>query len=334
PPGKPLFFNINCHANSTTPFKTASAIQVSDYLTWIAEAVLNGVVEFAWQLMLKKSGLPGGLDVNQPRNPFLVLGYGKVGGIELGYGSDLDIVMLYEGVNPSATATNERGRQLENALFFVRMGQKIISLMTTMMPAGILYEVDTRLRPNGASGMIVTDFESYKSYMKNKAWNWEHQALTRVRAVVGDQQSRCAFEQFKSAFLQEPRDKELVKNEVVAMRNKMREALDKSNDEQFDLKQGIGGIVDIEFMVQYLVLAYANTYPALTEHSDNVRILEAIEKAGLLTGEQVERLIGAYKVYRSKYHRVALQNEKPIVDQTCYLEERDSVKTIWEQLMA
>ena len=323
-------------------FKVAAAdvtgsvpiMKVSDYLTWIAEAALNGVVEFAWQLMIKKSGVPGGLNPENPRNPFLVLGYGKVGGIELGYGSDLDIVLLYEGLSPSASATNERGRQLENSLFFVRMGQKIISLMTTLMPAGILYEVDTRLRPNGASGMIVTDFESYKTYIENKAWNWEHQALTRVRAVVGDEQSRTAFDNFKNEFLQRARDKAVVKQEVVDMRNKMRQALDKSNAEEFDLKQGVGGIVDIEFMVQYLVLAYANEYPSLTEFSDNVRILEAIEQVGLLSHDQVEQLVGAYKVYRSKYHRVALQNEKPIVEQTCYLEEREAVEGLWNLLMA
>jgi len=322
-------------------FKVAAAditgsvpvMEVSDYLTWIAEAVLNGVVEFAWQLMITKSGVPGGLDLDNLRNPFLILGYGKLGGIELGYGSDLDIVMLYEGLSPSALATNERGRQLENSLFFVRMGQKIISLMTTLMPAGVLYDVDTRLRPNGASGMIVTDFESYKKYIENKAWNWEHQALTRVRAVMGDKQSRTAFDSFKKEFLQRVRDKEMVKQEVVTMRNKMRQSLDKSNAEEFDLKQGLGGIVDIEFMVQYLVLAYANEYPALIEFSDNVRILETIENAGLLSHDQVDRLVGAYKVYRSKYHREALQNEKSIVEQDRYLEEREAVIGLWNEIM-
>ena len=308
-------------------------MKVSDYLTWIAEAVLNGVVEFAWKLIVKKQGLPGGLSETAPRNPFLVLGYGKVGGIELGYGSDLDIVLLYQGLSPSDSATNERGRQTGNSVLFVRMGQKIISLMTTLMPAGVLYEVDTRLRPNGASGMMVTDFESYKSYIENKAWNWEHQAFTRVRAVVGDAQSRQAFDDFKHHFLTQFRDIETVKADVVEMRQKMADSLDKSNDTQFDLKQGQGGIVDIEFMVQYLVLAFANQYPSLVEYSDNVRILEAVKQAGLLTFEQADALTHAYKTYRSKYHRVALQNEKAIVEPSCYLAERESVKTIWKQLM-
>jgi len=311
-------------------------MHVSDYLTWIAEAVLHAVVKFAWQLMLKKNGVPGGLDIENPRNPFLILGYGKLGGIELGYGSDLDIVMLYQGVSPSDVATlpaGKNGRQLENSLFFVRMGQKIISLMTTMMPAGIVYEVDTRLRPNGASGLMVTDFEAYRNYIENKAWNWEHQAMTRARAVVGDKHARSAFEEFRKSYLQRPRDIETVRLEVVEMRQKMKDSLDKSDEHLFDLKQGSGGIVDIEFMMQFLVLAYANRVPELVMFSDNMRILESVSKAGLLTEQQVEQLQSAYQVYRSKYHRVALQNEKPLVEQTCYQQERESVKMVWEQLM-
>jgi len=309
-------------------------MKVSDYLTWIAEAVLNGVVEFAWKLMVNKHGLPGGLSEQSKRNPFVILGYGKVGGIELGYGSDLDIVLLYQGLSPSDSATNERGRETGNSVFFVRMGQKVISLMTTMMPAGVLYEVDTRLRPNGASGMMVTDFEGFKAYIENKAWNWEHQAFTRVRAVVGDAQSKQAFDDFKRTFLQQTRDAQTVKTDVVEMRQKMSDSLDKSTDQQFDLKQGSGGIVDIEFMVQYLVLANAHQYPSLTEYSDNVRVLEAIKQAGLLTSENADQLVHAYKTYRSKYHRMALQNEKAIVSQGCYGEERQSVKAIWKNLMS
>lgn len=323
-------------------FKVAAAdvtgnvpvMKVSDYLTWIAEAALNGIVQFAWQFMLRRNGIPGGLDVSNLRNPFLVLGYGKLGGIELGYGSDLDIVMLYQGLESGAYAKNERGRELENSLYFVRMGQKIISLMTTLMPSGVLYEIDTRLRPNGASGLMVTDLESYKNYIENKAWNWEHQALIRARAVVGDDQSRAEFDQFRCQFLQYSREAEKVKAEVVEMRQKMRESLDKSDREVFDLKHGEGGIVDIEFMVQYLVLAFSAKYPQLAIYSDNIRILETLQDTGVLDVSQVEALASAYKAYRSKYHRVALQNQKPLVEQSCYPQERESVKTIWRQLMS
>ncbi len=307
--------------------------RVSDYLTWIAEAVLAAVVEFSWQLMQQKSGLPGGMTEDTKRNPFMVLGYGKLGGIELGYGSDLDVVFVYEGLKPGDQAIGPTGRSQDNAMYFIRMGQKIISLMTTLMPTGVLYEVDTRLRPNGASGMMVVDFDGYQNYLQHKAWVWEHQAFVRVRAVTGDAQSIEHFNQFKAQFIQQKRDVAEIKKEVVNMRQKMMDELDKSNDSVFDLKQGKGGIVDIEFMMQFLVLSYAHQYPALCQYSDNLRILEAVGSAKLLTQTEVNNLLDAYKTYRSKYHRAALQNEKPLVSNDCYLEQRKTVKRTWKTLM-
>ncbi len=322
-------------------FKVAAAditghlpvMKVSDYLTWIAEAVLNVSVEFAWRFMQQRSGLPGGLAEGEKRNPFCVIGYGKLGGIELGYGSDLDIVFLYEGVASGAQTVNPNGRSLDNAIYFIRLGQKVISLLTTMMPSGKVYEIDTRLRPNGNSGMLVTDLASYQAYIENKAWTWEHQALVRARAVAGDSQSVDAFESFRKAFIQQPRDVDKLRDEVVEMRQKMKSSLDKSNAEQFDLKQGTGGIVDIEFMMQYLVLANAHQYPDLVTYTDNVRILEAVATAGLLSAEDAGALTEAYKVYRSKYHRTALANEKSIVEYDCYSENRENVKRVWQALM-
>ncbi|MBF6057192.1 bifunctional [glutamate--ammonia ligase]-adenylyl-L-tyrosine phosphorylase/[glutamate--ammonia-ligase] adenylyltransferase [Thiomicrorhabdus heinhorstiae] len=307
-------------------------MKVSDYLTWIAEAVLEVCAEYAWRFMCKKSGLPGGMSESD-RNPFMVLGYGKLGGIELGYGSDLDIVMLYEGVSPSEKATSANGRQLDNSVYFIRMGQKLISLITTLMPAGVLYELDTRLRPNGASGMMVVSFDEFEKYIENKAWTWEHQALVRVRAVVGNERSVARFNEFKENFLRRERDLKDLKTEVIEMRNKMQEALDKSDSEQFDLKQGRGGIVDIEFMMQFLVLGYADAYPQLCRYSDNIRILEAVAECGLLDKTQVDALTEAYKVYRSKYHRLSLQNEKPLVGDSCYPDERQAVVEVWQSLM-
>ncbi|MCF6299390.1 MAG: bifunctional [glutamate--ammonia ligase]-adenylyl-L-tyrosine phosphorylase/[glutamate--ammonia-ligase] adenylyltransferase, partial [Thiomicrorhabdus sp.] len=307
--------------------------EVSNYLTWIAEAVLACVVEFAWQLMQQKNGLPGGMTQGNKRNPFMVLGYGKLGGIELGYGSDLDVVFVYEGVKSSDQAISPAGKALDNSMYFIRMGQKVISLMTTVMPAGILYEVDTRLRPNGASGMMVVDFEGYQNYLKNKAWVWEHQAFVRVRAVTGDAQSIEHFNRFKASFLQQKRDVNVIRKEVVEMRQKMMDELDKSSETIFDLKQGRGGIVDIEFMMQFLVLSYAHVYPALCQYSDNLRILEAAASTQLLTQKETDDLLDAYKTYRSKYHRVALQNEKPLVSSDCYLPQREAVQRVWIKLM-
>lgn len=331
-------------------------IKVSDYLTWIAEAALNSVVEFAWRLMKERSGLPGGMLEGSQRNPFMVLGYGKVGGIEFGYSSDLDIVFVYEGLSSSDQAVSpevknltettgdmaeqgresqsgKRGKVLDNAIYFVRMGQKIISLVTTLMPTGILYEVDTRLRPNGVSGLIVVDFEGYKNYLENKAWTWEHQAFVRTRPIVGDAESRAAFNTFKSEFLCQERPIEPLRTEVVEMRQRMQDELDKSSETLFDLKQGRGGIVDIEFIAQFLVLAYAHHYPALCVYSDNLRILEAIAVAGLLTQTETDNLLQAYQTYRSKYHRLALQNENPLVESSCYQPQRQAVQSIWHKLM-
>lgn len=305
-------------------------MKVSDYLTWIAEAVLASVTEYAWRFMQKRSGLPGGV-IAADDNPFMIVGYGKMGGVELGYSSDLDIVFLYDRVLPSDKSDGERA--LENHVYFMRMSQKIISLLTTFMPTGILYEVDTRLRPNGASGMIVTDFNAFKSYLENKAWVWEHQAFVRTRVVVGDQQSKDNYQSYKSKFISQPRDLENLKKEVVDMRQKMRESLDKSTSTQLDLKQGSGGIVDIEFMVQYLVLAHANKFKQLTVWSDNIRLLETIKKVELLAEEDVDHLIEAYRVYRDRYHRLALQSEKAIVSLDEFALEREGVSSVWHALM-
>ncbi|MBN2647438.1 MAG: bifunctional [glutamate--ammonia ligase]-adenylyl-L-tyrosine phosphorylase/[glutamate--ammonia-ligase] adenylyltransferase [Thiotrichales bacterium] len=321
-------------------FKVAAAdvtgnvpiMKVSDYLTWIAEAALKVTVEFAWRWMQHKNGLPGGLS-SGAANPMLVLGYGKLGGIELGYGSDLDVVMLYHGAQPSGQALSKQGKALDNALYFIRMGQKVVSLITTLMPAGVLYELDTRLRPNGASGMMVVGFEEFCHYITDKAWTWEHQALVRARAVVANPQAEQAFENFKRQFICQARVLSSLRFEVVEMRQKMQNSLDTSNEAWFDLKQGAGGIVDIEFMMQYLVLGYAQTYPDLVEFSDNMRILEKVAQHQLLAQVQVEGLMNAYQVYRSKYHRLSLQNEKPLVAQSCYEAERTLVSAVWQQLM-
>lgn len=305
-------------------------MKVSDYLTWIAEAVLEATTEYAWQFMQKRSGLPGGYDP-QAGMPFLIIGYGKLGGIELGYGSDLDIVFLYDELNPSAMSDGPKA--LENNLYFMRLTQKVISLLTTFMPTGVLYEVDTRLRPNGASGMIVTDLAAFEAYEKNKAWVWEHQALVRTRAIVGSEQAQTHFYDFKKTFIAQPRSLDDLKGEVVSMRHKMRASLDKTSAERFDLKQGAGGIVDIEFMVQYLVLGFAHQYESLTDWSDNIRLLETIKSVGLLDAERADQLIDAYRVYRNRYHRLALQNEKALVSIEEFVEEREVVSAAWQALM-
>ena len=306
-------------------------MKVSDYLTWIAEAVLNAVSEYAWQVMVAKNGQPLGIDCS--RRPLLVLGYGKMGGLELGYGSDLDIVFLYHGLDRFGKTDGKN--PVDIGLFMTRLTQKIILLMTTTMPTGRLYEVDTRLRPNGASGLIVSDFEGFVRYQQEKAWTWEHQALVRARAVVFDEQGEQAFKQFKHNFILEPKDFGKLKDEVVEMRLKMRESLDKSDANLFDLKQGVGGIVDIEFMVQYWVLAYANQYPELVEYSDNIRLLETIKKCSFLVEisvQEIEKLKEIYCDYRGLYHRLALQNVNAKVKYKMVNSNREVVEKVWNKL--
>ena len=307
-------------------------MEVSDYLTWIAEAVMASVVRYSWLLMQQKNGLPGGVAENNLNEiPFLVLGYGKLGGVEFGYGSDLDVVFLYGGLESSQQSQGTK--QLDNNIYFLRMGQKVISLLTTIMPTGKLYEVDARLRPNGNSGMLVTTLENYKIYIENKAWVWEHQALVRARAVAGGKLVSNDFEMFKQKFLQQPREKTKIKQEVVTMRKKMRESLDKSTAEMFDLKQGVGGIVDIEFLVQYFVLSHAKQHSELSQYSDNVRCLEAIKLVGLLEVSVAERLEEVYQSYRSRYHRLALQNNPSLILQAEFITEREFVATIWQKIL-
>lgn len=327
------------HWRHAQVFKVAAAditgqvpvMHVSDYLTWIAEAVLNVAHDYVWQQLTSKHGLPGG----QSQSPFLILGYGKLGGIELGYGSDLDIVFLYDLVESGGKTQpqNDRQRVLENGTFFMRLGQKIISVLTSMMPAGQLYEVDTRLRPNGDSGLMVTTLKHFEHYQQDKAWNWEHQALIRARAVVGESEVCQNFENFRAQFLSQPRLPEKVKIEVVEMRNKMRRALDKSTEFEFDIKHGRGGIVDIEFMVQYLVLAYANQQPGLVKWPDNMRILDELKDTGLLENKAIEQLQDHYRTYRGLYHKLALQNQKALVDANQLKKQRDDVIKVWNHVM-
>ena len=310
-------------------------MQVSDYLTWIAEAALAACVRFASDWMALRSGKPGGLP--QPDfQPFMVIGYGKLGGIELGYGSDLDIVMLYHGVDPSAYSDGKQ--PLENNLYFLRLGQKLISLMTTLMPSGKLYEVDTRLRPNGGSGLMVTDFASYQAYIERKAWVWEHQALVRARPVWGGSDNYQAFVDFRQGFLQKTRDAERIRQEVVGMLQKMRKALDKSDSQQMDLKYALGGIVEIEFLVQYLVLIHAHAYPKLTAWTDNIRLLQTLaevltKSSPALSRRLFETLMEAYQAYRACYHRLALQNEKAILPKAVFAQQAQAVHQVWQQLM-
>ncbi|MCC2638930.1 MAG: bifunctional glutamine-synthetase adenylyltransferase/deadenyltransferase [Moraxellaceae bacterium] len=309
-------------------------MKVSDYLTWLAEAVLEEVLHLAWRHLTARHGRPLGRD-GTPCDPgFVVVGYGKLGGLELGYGSDLDLVFIHGG---SADGETDGERPLDNASFFARLGQKIIAFLTTATGAGQVYDVDMRLRPSGNSGMLVTSLESFRKYQQEQAWTWEHQALVRARAVAGDPALAAEFDSVREEVLARGRDRAVLGREVVEMRDKMRAHLSSESPgkkaQGFDLKQDRGGIVDIEFMVQYGVLAWAHETPELTRYPDNVRILEGLAHHGLLPSDAAAGLRDAYLQYRARGHRLALANREAKVQDDEFQPERALVVHWWTTLL-
>ncbi|MES9823218.1 MAG: bifunctional [glutamate--ammonia ligase]-adenylyl-L-tyrosine phosphorylase/[glutamate--ammonia-ligase] adenylyltransferase [Candidatus Thiodiazotropha endolucinida] len=302
---------------------------VSDYLTWIAESVIEQVIRLTFRELVRRHGRPPGLARDE--SGFAVVGYGKLGGIELGFGSDLDMVFLHGCADRNAFTDGDKPVSVD--VFYARMAQRFIHIMTTRTPSGILYDVDMRLRPNGNSGMMVSSLETFDTYQHNSAWTWEHQALVRARVVAGDKRINDRFEAIRQQVLSRQQDPARLQGEVVEMREKMRASLDKSNPDQFDLKQGTGGIVDIEFMVQYTVLRWAHDYPELLVWTDNIRLLETMSKLGLLNDYAAERMMGIYKVLRVAYHRSALQDLPALVEIAKLAEERALVQEIWSCLM-
>ncbi|MEB2515561.1 bifunctional [glutamate--ammonia ligase]-adenylyl-L-tyrosine phosphorylase/[glutamate--ammonia-ligase] adenylyltransferase [Pseudomonas sp. YuFO20] len=316
-------------------------MKVSDYLTWLAEAILEQVLALAWRQTVAKYGTPLRTDGTLCDPGFIIVGYGKVGGLELGHGSDLDLVFIHDG---DPQAETDGPKSIDGAQFFTRLGQRIIHLLTAQTNSGQLYEVDMRLRPSGASGLLVSSLGAFARYQENEAWTWEHQALVRARVLVGSEDVGRAFEQVRAAILGKARDLPTLRQEVSEMRAKMRDNLGSKSTAAgtganafeatapFDLKQDAGGIVDIEFMVQYAALAWSETHPPLLRWTDNIRILEELEKAGLMPVEDASLLREAYKAYRSAAHRQALQKDAGVIPGDQFADERRQVMRIWRGL--
>jgi glutamate-ammonia-ligase adenylyltransferase len=302
---------------------------VSDYLTWIAEAVTAEVLEEAWRTLVKRHGLPTG--ILGADKGFAVIAYGKLGGLELGYGSDLDLVFLHG--NRAAGGVTDGARPIANDLYYARLGQRMIHLYTARTASGVLYEVDMRLRPNGNAGLLVSSLDAFETYQKNDAWTWEHQALLRARPIAGDAQVAARFDAIRREVLGRARDAERLRAEVREMREKMRASLDRSGNGRFDVKQGPGGVADIEFMVQYLALRWAHQHPALLDWTDNIRQLETLARLGLLEGDTAKRLMDAYRSFRAVIHRNALQEEPALAPDGVLAPERQGVQALWRSLM-
>ncbi len=303
-------------------------MKVSDYLTSIAEIIVNKVLESAWNHLIKKYGMPTSfLNGKTCGRGFAVIAYGKLGGFELGYDSDLDLVFLHAG---TAGQTKGGVQSIDNAQFFARLGQRVVHILTTHTSAGRLYEVDMRLRPSGSSGLLVSHIEAFEDYQAKKARTWEHQAIIKARAISGDDCLVKHFEQIRKNVLSLPRIKAELQEEVGSMREHMRKELLSPEPGIFDLKQGAGGIVDIEFLVQYLVLLKSCEHVELLKWTDNVRLLETLIETGIIDWSAANVLKEAYLTCRSAAHRLSLQKKPAKVSENKFRSLRERVKEIWK----
>ena len=306
-------------------------MKVSDRLTELAEIVLHRALDIAWRDLAGRHGEPWiETPAGRRKAGFGVIAYGKLGGMELSYRSDLDLVFLHDA---GAAGQETDGRKpIDNSLFFGRLVRRLVLFLTSQTASGGLYEVDTRLRPSGRSGLLVISVEAFEKYQEENAWTWEHQALLRARPVAGSAIVAREFERVRSETLRNRVRRQSLRDDVLTMRARMRRQLDQSGAGQFDLKQGQGGIGDIEFMVQYLVLRHGHSHPAVFHYTDNIRQLGTLAAAGCVSVGDVKRLQLIYKSYRLCLHRLALDDKSPLVAGDDFSEERDYVADTWRQV--
>ena len=312
-------------------FDVMSLVKVSDHLTEQAEVILEQTLKICQQNLGRKFGQPVCGKAKSKRQPgFIVIGYGKLGGIELGYGSDLDLVFLHDSDEKGKTTGPKK---IDNRMFFARLGQRMIHMLNTRTGSGMLYEVDMRLRPSGASGLLVSDLESFADYQREQAWTWEHQALVRARAVAGDPGLMASFNEIRREVLCSPRDAQKLQAEVTDMRERMRSEMGSKRADRFHLKQDAGGMADIEFIVQYLVLRYAHKFPQLIDYSDNLRQLEILGELELITIDEASALFNAYSAYRIRGHHHVLTDKPSWVGVDEFVDSRKLVIAMWKRLM-
>ena len=309
-------------------------MQVSDHLTHLAEAIIAQVVDIAWQQMVAKFGVPvcetqGPKDIQN--KGFAVLGFGKLGGWELGYGSDLDLVFVH---NCDGQLYTNGEKTIGSNGFYIKLAQRILHIFTIKTGLGLLYEVDMRLRPSGNAGLLVCHVNGFATYETDNAWTWEHQALGRARFIWGGNELRERFTAVRLAVLSKPRDVLVLADEVVSMREKMRAHLAKGNATHIDLKQDAGGIADIEFIVQFMLLAHTSSFPSLAKWPDNVRLLADLANLSLITKSEAETLSQAYLEYRNYAHRLALQNDTMLAINTSLVSLQTKVKAIWHKYLS
>lgn len=307
-----------------------SLVEVSDRLTWLAEAILDKAVSDARFQLSQQYG--EALRVDGSAEPFAIIGYGKLGSVELGYGSDLDIVFIYDAEDPENETVGKR-RRLSVGEYFARLGQRIVQLLSAMTTAGRAYEIDLQLRPSGLSGLVVSTLQGWTRYQRQVAWTWEQQALLRARPVSGDAALAEAINRVRHEVLTRERDSERLRSEVKKMREKMRVATEVRVDGHWDVKQSAGGLVDLEFLVQYLVLKHAASEPQLAVYTDNWRQIEALSAAGILAPAQSSILLRCGRSYREWLHHCTLRDVNNLARSDQLITERVQVKQLWQHFM-
>ena len=285
--------------------------RLADHLSKLADIMVEATLREVWQAMPKRHR-------EVPR--FAVIAYGKLGGKELGYASDLDLIFLYEDDHPDAP------------MLYTRLAQRFITWMTSPTSAGILFDIDIALRPDGASGLMVSSFDSFERYQNESAWAWEHQALTRARFCAGDTSIGNRFEDLRNRILRRPRDSAWLKTEILKMRQRIHDA-HPNRSTQFDLKHDAGGMIDIEFIVQYLVLEYSLQYPELTNNFGNIALLKTSAELGLIPEDAGETVSSIYRQFRKLQHQIRMQGaEQARVDPESVKTQSDAVKALWQRI--
>jgi glutamate-ammonia-ligase adenylyltransferase len=307
-------------------------MQVSDRLTDVAELILEQALALAWRQTAGVYGEPRCRDGAGPRAARVaIVGYGKLGGMELGYGSDLDLVFLHDSAGEEQQTTGPK--IVDNETFFLRLAQRLVHLLTVHTAAGRLYEVDVRLRPAGKGGLAFTQIDAFEAYQRNEAWTWEHQALLHSRWIAGDAGLGTAFGRIRREVLMRAVRRETLREDIAAMRERMRAEHVKAREGYFDLKQDRGGIADIEFLAQYWVLRHVREHPPLAEFADTIRHLESVGSAALVDHGVIDRLVDAYRRYREAAHHLSLEQLPPVVEEAPFAGLRARVGAVWERVM-
>jgi glutamate-ammonia-ligase adenylyltransferase len=289
-----------------------STERISDWLSELADRVLNLAIRVVWSQLRNRFR-------DEPK--VAAIAYGRLGGKELGYTSDLDLVFIHDDRDDRATEA------------YSMLAQRVSGWLSTRTAAGLLFDTDLRLRPNGSAGLLVSSVEGFERYQRNSAWVWEHQALTRARFAAGDPAIGARFEQIRRAVLSMPREPATLATEVRAMREKMHDG-HPNRSELFDIKHDSGGMVDIEFIVQFLVLAHARQHASLLDNAGNIALLSRAGAAGLIDAALASRVADAYRRYRQLQHKLRLDDQQfARVDPAAVAAEVAAVQQLWAEVL-